>query len=624
MIVNGGSYRNIRWWADHLKAKENDRASIVKSYGLRSETIHGMLSEMEAVAQGTRCQNFFYQMNLNPLGDERLTKEQWDRAREIAEKHHGLEGQPYFVVEHVKHGRVHHHIVWSRIEIENMRAISDSKDARKNHAIAREVEQEFDLQRVTGPYDREPGTPRPKRAPEPWEMYRGMKTGLDPRDITAEVTGLFHQSDSGKAFHAALEQHGYMLVKGDRRGFVILDSAGKEHSLARRIEDVNTKELNAFMRDVDREALPTVEQGKAIHQERKIAGLEADRATVRNEIAWEEALDKAAIEKESTERRFVGREQGSWAEGRKNARRSPFEPASGPPHPQLNRTAPELWIDDVARETTRDARPQKVPEELRGSAAKIWTAYNRSADANAFVAALGEDGILLAAATKEEADRSHREAAFAKEIGRYAPVYREGEIVAVDERAQVYKLNQRTTGDDTAGVERSLKRLDGPLPGIDATKEMMYQRAEAREAYAQLMAIANPVQPVPRGRIDESDLLQSAAAKASRSATKGLDFAGEIVKSPLAPEIAAPIGKAARTVGKTLEGLGSAVEGLFAPQRTPEQELDGAIATGRREAEAERTIDFSRYTSEVAQARQQQEQERKAEQGRQKDHGRDR
>ena len=150
MIINGGSYRCAWWWANHLQSKENDRAAVVNSYGLRSENIYDMLLEMEAHAQGTRCQNFFYQMNLNPRGDERLTEEQWERAREIAEKHHGLEGQAYFTVEHVKDGRVHRHLVWSRIDLENMRAISDSNDARKNHAIAREIERELGLERVIG------------------------------------------------------------------------------------------------------------------------------------------------------------------------------------------------------------------------------------------------------------------------------------------------------------------------------------------------------------------------------------------------------------------------------------------------------------------------------------------
>ena len=71
MIANGGSYRCVWWWADHLQSKDNDRATVVKSYGLRSENIHDMLSEMEAQAQGTRCENFFYQMNLNPVPGEK-------------------------------------------------------------------------------------------------------------------------------------------------------------------------------------------------------------------------------------------------------------------------------------------------------------------------------------------------------------------------------------------------------------------------------------------------------------------------------------------------------------------------------------------------------------------------
>jgi hypothetical protein len=77
------------------------------------------------------------------------------------------------------------------------KAISDSHDARKNHAIAREIELELCLEKVIGPYDRDANEPRPDRAPKRWEMYRGMATGLDPRDIAAEVTELYHQSDNG-------------------------------------------------------------------------------------------------------------------------------------------------------------------------------------------------------------------------------------------------------------------------------------------------------------------------------------------------------------------------------------------------------------------------------------------
>jgi hypothetical protein len=266
VIINGASYRCAWWWEQHFKdTKENIRTGVVQSYGLVSEDMYEMMREMETLAQGTRCENFMWIADLSPAPQEsrRLSEEQWDRMRKIVEKHRGLEGQPYFVIEQEKSdGRIHRHIVWSRIDIEHMRAIPDRNDAPLCHAASREISLELGLERTVSPYDKDREGPRPKRAPERWEMYRGMKTGLDPRDIGAEVTELFHQSDNGKAFQAALEQHGYRLLKGDGRAFLILDSAGKEHSLARRLDGVTTKELNGFMRDVDREVLPTVEQAK--------------------------------------------------------------------------------------------------------------------------------------------------------------------------------------------------------------------------------------------------------------------------------------------------------------------------------------------------------------------------
>jgi hypothetical protein len=80
-----------------------------------------------------------------------------------------------------------------------------------------------------------------------------------------------------------------------------------------------------------------------------------------------------------------------------------------------------------------------------------------------------------------------------------------------------------------------------------------------------------------------------------------------VAKSSLAPEIARPVGRAAREVAKTLDSLGGAIEGFFAPRLTPEQKLAGQIESRRREAEAEQAIDFSQFTSEVAQARQDEE-----------------
>jgi hypothetical protein len=72
--------------------------------------------------------------------------------------------------------------------------------------------------------------------------------------MTKGVTALYLSSRSGEEFEAKLRDYGYTLVKGDRRDFCILDSAGHKHSLARRLRGVNATALSAFMQGVQPEA----------------------------------------------------------------------------------------------------------------------------------------------------------------------------------------------------------------------------------------------------------------------------------------------------------------------------------------------------------------------------------
>jgi MobA/MobL family len=135
-------------------------------------------------------------------------------------------------------------------------------------------------------------------------------------------------------------------------------------------------------------------------------------------------------------------------------------------------------VSDGARAQAPDRRPTAAPE--RGTAAeKIWLAFHRSDNAKAFAAALNQSGLVLAEVTKEEAERSRLDAAEAKDKGLFAPIYREGEIVAVDDRSYVYKLNERTTGSYFNDTQRYLRNgLDrSTLRGIDDTRQMMHNRA---------------------------------------------------------------------------------------------------------------------------------------------------
>jgi hypothetical protein len=166
------------------------------------------------------------------------------------------------VVEHCKAGRDHLHVVWGRVNPATMRTVHDGWNYRAHEEVARQLEREFDHQRVQGAHVERDNRPRPPRTPPTGEIQQAARTKLDPASITAEVTRLWQTADSGQAFAAALHAVGYVLARGDRRGFCIVDQAGGSHSLARRIEGAKTADVNARLKDIDLASLPSVEQAR--------------------------------------------------------------------------------------------------------------------------------------------------------------------------------------------------------------------------------------------------------------------------------------------------------------------------------------------------------------------------
>jgi hypothetical protein len=223
MIISGGSRSNWRFFAKHLtNTKDNERVEVAEIRGVSGDTVLDALREMDAVASGTRCKNFFYHADLNPRVDEHLDDEQWNRSVDILEKQLGFDGQPRIVVEHVKHGREHRHVIWSRIDADNMKAISDSLTYQKHEKAAREIEAEMGLKPVAGVLVRDRETPRPERRPKNWETFRGTKTGIDPAAVKAEVTGLWNNAESGKSFAVALANMAMRCAKATNGIFASL------------------------------------------------------------------------------------------------------------------------------------------------------------------------------------------------------------------------------------------------------------------------------------------------------------------------------------------------------------------------------------------------------------------
>ncbi len=270
MIIKGKSVGGGDRLATHLtRADTNERVLVKELRGVAAEDLRGALLEIEAVSAGTRTTKPFYHASINTEAHERLTDEQRAHAIDTLEEKLGLTGQPRVVVIHEKKGREHCHIVWSRIDLDRMAAISDSHNYRKHEEVARALELEFGHERVQGAHVGRDGAERPKRTPSHAEMLQAERTGISLDEVRAKITELWRSTDSGKDFAAGLAEAGFVLARGDRRDFVVIDPRGGTHSLSRRIEGANAKDVRARMADIDASRLPTVAEAKQIQRDRQ-------------------------------------------------------------------------------------------------------------------------------------------------------------------------------------------------------------------------------------------------------------------------------------------------------------------------------------------------------------------
>jgi len=228
MILNGNQRGGARDLALHLLKTDNDHVEVHEIRGFASDDLHGAFNEAYAVSQGTRCKQFLFSLSLNPPKSENVATEVFEAAINRTEERLGLCGQPRAVVFHEKEGRRHAHAVWSRIDAEQMKAVQLSHTHRKLREVSRELYREHGWEMPRGLVDSQARDPRNFSHAE-WQQ--AQRQGNDPRAIKAAVHDAWSVSDSRSALLAALEERGYRLAQGDRRGFVAIDHNGEVYSL---------------------------------------------------------------------------------------------------------------------------------------------------------------------------------------------------------------------------------------------------------------------------------------------------------------------------------------------------------------------------------------------------------
>ncbi|HEV2521691.1 MAG TPA: relaxase/mobilization nuclease domain-containing protein [Candidatus Acidoferrales bacterium] len=271
MIIKGGSRSGPEQLARHLQRRDTNETVDILELQSPAPNLGEALRDWQTLSEGTRGTKGLYHVNIDPAKEYVMSPEQWRRCVEVLEKELGFEGQPRAVVIHEKQGRQHIHVVWARTDIDTMTLRSDSMNYPAHERASKALELEFGHEPVPGKHakrDREKQPEFPNAAVNHAEWQQAERTGIKPSERKDQITALQQVSDSGQAFKTALEAQGYMLAKGDRRGFVLVDQAGEVYSLARQIRDIKAADLREFMKGIDPESLPTPEQAAQLQQQK--------------------------------------------------------------------------------------------------------------------------------------------------------------------------------------------------------------------------------------------------------------------------------------------------------------------------------------------------------------------
>ena len=250
MILKGNSRAHGSELALHLlNVEDNEHVTVHELNGFMADDLLGAFKEAEAISQGTKCQQYLFSLSLSPPISAKVSVEEFEAVIATIEQRVGLSGQPRAIVFHEKNGpqghRRHAHCVWSRIDVDKMRAINLPHYKRKLMDISRELYLEHGWEMPAGLLKSEDSNPNTYSHAEAGQAKRIKR---DPVKLKEMFQSCWASSDSKSAFAAALLEQGFCLARGDRRGFVAVDSTGEIYSLSRWC-GVKTKELRTRLGD---------------------------------------------------------------------------------------------------------------------------------------------------------------------------------------------------------------------------------------------------------------------------------------------------------------------------------------------------------------------------------------
>ncbi|MGJ8628265.1 MAG: relaxase/mobilization nuclease domain-containing protein [Sulfitobacter sp.] len=324
MILKASQRSHGKRLANHLlNTAENDHVEVHSVQGFVSDDVMGAFLEIEAVAKGTKCRQPFFSVSLSPPSGAIVSNDIFEDAATRLAEANGLAGQPRIVVFHEKDGRRHAHVVISRIDAATMTAINLPHFKNRLQKLSRELFIEQQWKMPAGLRDRRHTSPTNVTLAE-WQAAK--RRGKNAIDQKALIQQCWASSDNSAGFQSALQDHGYRLAKGDRRGHVVVCHDGEVLAVARATGQ-KAKAVKERLGAPDE--LPSVAEAMAAHAtdvRRQFGRMAGEvRAALSKSRAALETKRNALIARHRAERTLLERRQAERWQAETEERKSRFK-----------------------------------------------------------------------------------------------------------------------------------------------------------------------------------------------------------------------------------------------------------------------------------------------------------
>lgn len=144
-----GGYRSA---AEYLKEQGlNEKTRLVEISDPEAKNLDDAFHNMWVVASNTKATKPLHHISINPMKDERLTDKQVLAIVQRCEEKYGYKmfHHQRVIVEHIRDGRQHFHVIWNRVSLMTGRTVWPGEHWKKSKQVCREMERELGLKRPT-------------------------------------------------------------------------------------------------------------------------------------------------------------------------------------------------------------------------------------------------------------------------------------------------------------------------------------------------------------------------------------------------------------------------------------------------------------------------------------------